>query len=371
MVARFFDAPDSYSINYYCSVEETSPVYSDVIEFDKRVAPQSLLCLTAKPYYTQIGWFTPFTSEEITHYQALCRAEGNTDCDIVIEDFLLEDSDLSLLFLVLMIVQGGQQNDSSSASDYLTKLMYEHVYISGDVAGEPIGKQVLDAGSDLNLYGVYARNGYQTIDDCGAIAMPYYYLFESNVGHYNEEFEVQGMCSFFYDWYINNQTDGGFGYAVGGVARFVGWDIDGKIYAHGDKFVWDTQSDKPAIGIYDFKLHATFDCGADGVLASGGADVKYSGRGNGNDMIPLNINAVCAPNEGKRFVGWKLPYHDVTNPKGKDLYFEDVVFEVGDTLDWLDVIYAHDQTIITKEDGSRHQINKATDDFIAVYEDVE
>ena len=107
------------------------------------------------------------------------------------------------------------------------------------------------------------------------------------------------------------------------------------------------------------------------MLTDGDADVKYSVRGNGNDMIPLNISAVCTPNDGKRFVGWMLPYHDITNPKGKELYFEDVVFKTGETLDWLDVIYAHDQTIITKENGSLHQINKPTDDFVAVYEDVE
>ena len=316
----------SYYMNYYCSVDDAAPTYTAEVSPYTDVALPKDICEYDEIKYQLSTWFVPFTDNEIAELQAY-GVSFTDDIDELEAVFINKTSNKIVKdidgFAVLLALRQYNMSTGNAGLDYLAELLEKHI----------IFKDTVFASGNMDLHALYTGHPYNTEWTCGDIArLEHYMQFSAN---YGAEFKVDSACVFD-SWLIS------------GVVDFAGWNIDGKLYQGGDSFVWEYPEDKTFVGMYDYNLKATFDCGENGTLSSGNSVVTYSGRGNGKDKIPLNVSAQCKPNAGKKFVGWSLPYYSSRT------------FGSGSVIDWLNIIVARN------EQG----IENPSDDFVAVYEDV-
>ena len=316
----------SYYMNYYCSVDDVAPTYTAEVSPYTDVALPKDICEYDEIKYQLSTWFVPFTDNEIAELQAY-GVSFTDDIDELEAVFINKTSNKIVKdidgFAMLLALRQYNMSTGNAGLDYLAELLEKHI----------IFKDTVFASGNMDLHALYTGHPYNTEWTCGDIArLEHYMQFSAN---YGAEFKVDSACVFD-SWLIS------------GVVDFAGWNIDGKLYQGGDSFVWEYPEDKTFVGMYDYNLKATFDCGENGTLSSGESTVTYSGRGNGKDKIPLNVSAQCKPNAGKKFVGWSLPYYSSRT------------FGSGSVIDWLNIIVARN------EQG----IENPSDDFVAVYEDV-
>ena len=315
----------SYYMNYYCSVDDAAPTYTAEVSPYTDVTLPKEVCEYDEIKYQLAGWFIPFTDNEIAKLQEYGMSFTD-DIDELAAVFITGTSnkivkDIEALSMLQLLYQYNISTGNVGI-DYLAELVGKHMFAD-----------TVFATGNMDLHALYIGHPYNADWTCGDIAQLEQYMQLS--ANYGAEFKVESDCVF----------DSS---SVSGVVDFIGWDIDGKIHQNGDSFVWEYPEDKTFVGMYDYNLKATFDCGENGTLSSGNSVVTYSGRGNGKDKIPLNVSAQCKPNAGKKFVGWSLPYYSSRT------------FGSGSVIDWLNIIVARN------EQG----IENPSDDFVAVYEDV-
>lgn len=340
LTAMFGDASKVY-VNYFCETTNSSPVYTDIVMLGEGVAPKTNMC----PYDTKktepLAWVVPFTQDEINQIIALGESGLNLS---MMESFLMpyfgQDggllaNEVAEMMFALLLQYYAQCGNNTDATCTLSRLIYEHTYLDPNAwASDPFDEMYswfrdIYSDTDLNVLPLYHAAGYNINFDCGKYFMPAagdlndiawtarygwdktYYCADLNGQDYS--FDV-GECVDF--------SESGECLQSATAIDMVGWQIDGSEYEQTFKYIWTT--DQNAVAVFDYDLSATFDCGTDGVLASGVENVTYTGRNVGTDEISLNIDATCASNVNGTFVGWKLVNNDTQ-------------YQVGDTLNWLDV----------------------------------
>lgn len=340
LTAMFGDV-SKVNVNYFCETTNSSPVYTDIVTLGEGVAPKTNMC----PYDTKktepLAWVVPFTQDEINQIIALGESGLNLS---MMESFLMpyfgQDggllaNEVAEMMFALLLQYYAQCGNNTDATCTLSRLIYEHTYLDPNAwASDPFDEMYswfrdIYSDTDLNVLPLYHAAVYDINFDCGKYFRPAagdlndiawtarygwdktYYCADLNGQDYS--FDV-GECVDF--------SEGGECLQLTTAIDMVGWQIDGSEYEQTFKYIWTT--DQNAVAVFDYDLSATFDCGADGVLASGVENVTYTGRNVGTDEISLNIDATCASNVNGTFVGWKLVNNDTQ-------------YQVGDTLNWLDV----------------------------------
>ncbi|MBP3545057.1 MAG: hypothetical protein J6J82_01965 [Alphaproteobacteria bacterium] len=364
--AVYEDVPAG-TVNYYCSVNDSVPAFSEQLIVGNSVDVKTNMC----PYDTKktepLAWVVPFTQDEINQIIALGESGLNLS---MMESFLMpyfgQDggllaNEVAEMMFALLLQYYAQCGNNTDATCTLSRLIYEHTYLDPNAwASDPFDEMYswfrdIYSDTDLNVLPLYHAAGYNINFDCGKYFRPAagdlndiawtarygwdktYYCADLNGQDYS--FDV-GECVDF--------SEGGECLQLTTAIDMVGWQIDGSEYEQTFKYIWTT--DQNAVAVFDYDLSATFDCGTDGVLASGVENVTYTGRNVGTDEISLNIDATCASNVNGTFVGWKLVNNDTQ-------------YQVGDTLNWLDVFLNANNC-----DSYYSSCKKLT--FEAVYEDI-
>ncbi len=345
LVARFADV-SKYNINYYCLPSDTVPVYVDTVIAYESTDVKTNMCAFDAENLDTLAWVKTIPQAEMDSYIDYLVKNGSDISDVeylydiyVNGSYVLSDVTEALAMVVfpalhINCIKDADFQASNAENCAIAKLFYDHTYfvrnndfISDDE--EYMFKQITPV-SDVDLRPLYIPKKHDVNWDCGDG------LFRASAGEMNFNSDARYNWNVLYYCTYNglNTWIGESGNCIDAAGNnicsgkegihFEGWEIDGEFV--GKEFVYKYTEDKTATGIYSYDLHAEFDCGSDGVLTSGESMVSYSYNGKWKSDIPLNINAMCTPNEGKKFLGWKLNY-DTDN----------VVYNVGDTLNWLDV----------------------------------
>ena len=371
LVARFADV-SKYNINYYCLPSDTVPTYVDTVFAYEGTDVKTNMCAFDAENLDTMAWVKTIPQAEMDSYIDYLVKNGSDIADVeylydiyVNGSYVLSDIIEALAMVLSSALHISCINDadvqaSNAEQCAIAKLFYDHTYFvrNNDFISdgeEYLFKQITPV-SDVDLRPLYIPKKHDVNWDCGDG------LFIASEGEMNLISDAR------YNWSVRyycthnglNTWIGESGNCIDAAGNnicsgneginFEGWEIDGEFV--GKEFVYKYTEDKTATGIYSYDLHAEFDCGSDGVLTSGESMVSYSYNGKWKSDIPLNINATCTPNAGKKFLGWKLNY-DTDN----------VVYNVGDTLDWLEVFI--DGENLSNSYGFYNRVM-----LTAVYEDV-
>ena len=364
MIARFLEKSDYYSINYYCSVNGSSPVYVDKAEFDVETSLKNV-CQNYRDYHIQIAWFTRVQPEYITRLNTWCL-ENVADTGLCAEamvnfretlesgyeegdfgafyfgqgDNVLPDNLWSVLIFSYVLATGEQALngglDVSAITDIeklsevlLGVLYYEHTWLD-PVLWEGVGdtgQQKVNVGKDIDLYALYVP-GEAVTYDCGDYGERINTLYgDHELPVYGEGYDFSGECR--HNLYPNVNYNGGLlEYGCG----YTGDYIDDDYYEakYGDDLIWIYEGPKTAVGVYDCKFKAEFDCGVDGVLKNPDDAIVMAEylRVDGNQRFELDVVAECVPKEGKEFDGWA---------HNSSYSTDSLYYSVGDAVDWADL----------------------------------
>ena len=351
-LTAMFSDNTKYNVNYFCATNDMVPVYTDEVVFGESVAPKTNMCPYDIKKTEPFAWIEPFSQEEINLFISALDADVDLS-DLSTAGFLkpyfgageaVIGSEAEVFVLALFIyghincVSDSEMLAENPEVCAALKLLADHTYFDPDVLADADAESLallykdIYSEEDVDLVPLYNAALYNMTWDCG----DYFSVF----GGYDFDGETR------YGWTVEYRCEPSYYGYINGIS-FVGWEVDGVLY-EGWNITYNWTEDKTAIGIFDYDLNATFDCGEYGTLSSGESTVTYSGRGNAKDKIPLNVSAQCKPNAGKKFVGWSLPYYSSRT------------FGAGSVIDWLNIIVARN------EQG----IENPSDDFVAVYEDV-